>query len=186
MDVSICAGKFKGKKLRFPDAFSDFRPTKLMVREAVCSSIQMDIVNAQVLELCGGSGVFALELLSRGAEQATVVELNSKRAEAIKTVAADLGVDPSVDVKAADIKDVVPKLKDATFDIIFFDPPYYTDDLAMLIPEVLDLVAPGGVCIFEHASDDKFIDSVDIPHTFKEKKKKYGKSTIRYYRSKEF
>lgn len=184
MDVSISAGRFKGKKLKFSDDQSDFRPTKLMVREAICSSIMIDIVDSNILELCGGSGVFTLELMSRGAVKATVVELDLNRARMISRFSKELGIEGDITVRNEDVADSLGSLSKG-YHIIFFDPPYYTDNLAGLIPQVLNLLAPGGVMIFEHASDDRFVDSVEIPGSFKEKKKKYGQTTIRYYRSKE-
>jgi 16S rRNA (guanine966-N2)-methyltransferase len=184
MDVAISAGKFRGKKLRVPETATDFRPTKLMVREAICSSIMMDIVDADVLELCGGSGVFSLELLSRGAERATVVELDRSRAQLIGRFRDELSLDTQMKIINESVVTAIQKLA-GEYHVIFFDPPYYTDDLASLIPEVLSLLASGGVLIFEHASDDSFVGSVDIPDGYKEKIKKYGQTTIRYYRKKE-
>lgn len=184
MDVSISAGRFKGKKLKFSDSQSDFRPTKLMVREAICSSVMVDIVDSDVLELCGGSGVFSLELMSRGANSATVVELDKDRSRMISRFAGELGISDEISVRQGDVAEVLPTLK-CRYHIIFFDPPYYTDNLADLIPEALGLLAFGGILIFEHASDDKYIDSVQIPSGYKEKKKKYGQTTVRYYRNKE-
>lgn len=184
MDVSISAGRFKGKKLKFSDSQSDFRPTKLMVREAICSSIMVDIVDSNVLELCGGSGVFTLELMSRGAKKATVVELDRERARMISRFSNELGIAEDVAVRQADVAEAIGALESG-YHVIFFDPPYYTDNLAALIPEALNLLASGGILIFEHASDDKYIDTVQIPSGFKEKKKKYGQTTIRYYRNKE-
>lgn len=184
MDVSISAGRFKGKKLRFPDNQSDFRPTKLMVREAICSSIMVDIVDSNVLELCGGSGVFTLELMSRGASKATVVELDSGRARIISRFSNELGISNEVTVVQGDVADSIGRLGEG-YHIIFFDPPYYTDNLADMIPKALDLLASGGILIFEHASDDTYIDSVQISSGYKVKKKKYGQTTIRYYRNKE-
>ncbi len=184
MDVSISAGRFKGKKLRIKESLTDFRPTKLMVREAVCSSIIMDIKDAAVLELCGGSGVLSIELLSRGAAEATVVELSHKRAEMIEQFGHDLALNGQLEVIEGDITSVLPN-QNRKYHIIFFDPPYYTDHLADLLPDVLNLLAPYGVLIFEHASDDTYISSIEIPSTYKEKIKKYGQTTVRYYRKKE-
>ncbi len=184
MDVSISAGQFRGKKLRIPENSEDFRPTKSKVKEAVCSSVMMDTVGASVLELCGGSGVVSLELLSRGATSATVVELSSSRAKLMDRFCSELSLTSNFTIINGDVKMVIPTLTSG-FDIIFFDPPYYTNDITDLIPEALSLLAPYGVLIFESASDDLYVDSIDIPTDYKIKTKKYGQTTIRYFRSKE-
>ncbi len=147
MDVAISAGKFKGKKLRIPESIIDFRPTKLMVREAICSSIMMDIVDSNTLELCGGSGVFSLELLSRGANHATIVELDPKRSTLITKFSEELSVVSDTKVINGDVKGTLDKI-DGSFHIIFFDPPYYTDELADCIPKALGLLSPGSILIF--------------------------------------
>ncbi len=184
MDVSISAGQFRGKKLRIPNNSEDFRPTKSKVKEAVCSSLMMDTVGASVLELCGGSGAVSLELMSRGATSATIVELSSKRAKLIEKFCSELSLSSSVSVINGDVLTVLPTLTEQ-YDIIFFDPPYYTDDIASSIPAALQLLKPYGVLVFESATDDLYIEQVDISMGFKVKKKKYGQTMIRYYRSEE-
>ncbi len=184
MDVSISAGQFRGKKLRIPENSEDFRPTKSKVKEAVCSSLMMDTVGASVLELCGGSGAVSLELMSRGATSATVVELSSKRAKLIEKFSSELSLESKLTVINDDVISVIPTLSEQ-YDIIFFDPPYYTDDIASTIPTALQLLKPYGVLVFESATDDSFIEQVDIPLGYKVKKKKYGQTMIRYFRSEE-
>lgn len=184
MDVQISAGRFKGKKLRIPDSATDFRPTKQMVREAICSSLQMETAGAKVLELCAGSGVFSFEMVSRGATHATMVELSADRVKLIRQTAVELAVTSQISLIAGDLIASIKSLTDS-YDIIFFDPPYKQNDLTALIPQACSRVASGGVLIFEHASDDQFALEFPEPEGFRCKSKKYGQSTIRYFRREE-
>lgn len=186
MDVKIAGGKFRGKKLQIPDSFQDFRPTKSMVREAVCSSIQQDIAGSKILELCAGSGVFSLELLSRGAEFATAVELSADRASYIVKTAQQIGLSDDIRVVQSSVEAYLESLsQDESYDIIFFDPPYYTDELTQYIPRTLERLTDYGVLIFEFASDDTYVKTLSSPEGFEYREKKYGKSSIRYYRRNE-
>lgn len=186
MDVKIAGGKFRGRKLTIPATFQDFRPTKSMVREAVCSSIQQDIPGAKVLELCAGSGVFSLELISRGAAQVTAVERSPQRVEFIRSTVDAMALALQVSVYEGGVKEFLDTLSESdVFDIIFFDPPYYDDALTELVYQVLPHLSPYGVFVFEYATDDVFAAGLEQPHGFTVRSKKYGKSTIKYYRQSE-
>lgn len=184
MDVQISAGKFKGKKLRIPDDSTDFRPTKQKVREALCSSLQMEIPGAKVLELCAGSGVLSLELISRGASHATICELSQPRIQLIKKHAEQLNCLNQTTLISGDITESIKRISDQ-FDIIFFDPPYYQNELTDLIAEVAEFCKPGGVLIFEYGSDDSYARDFPVPTGFSDRIKKYGLSSIRYFRKEE-
>lgn len=185
MDVKIAGGKFRGRKIVIPASFQDFRPTKSMVREAICSSIQQDIHGASVLELCAGSGVFSLELLSRGAEAVTAVELSAQRAAFIEKCALEVGVSNRVSVFAQGVQQYLGAEPEGFHDIIFFDPPYYEDALADCILPALQLLSDYGVLIFEYATDDAYVKALPNPEGYRVRTKKYGKSSIRYYRKSE-
>jgi len=183
MDIQISAGRFRGKKLRVPEAASDFRPTKQVVREAVCSSLQMDIAGANVLELCAGSGVFSFELLSRGAEHATLIESSLERCGFIRKVTQELMLEQSVVLYPGDVLSALKSIS-GKYDIIFFDPPYYEDHLTMLISQVVELLTENGVLVYESATDDLFVDKIAVPDGFCVKSKKYGQTMIRFFRKK--
>jgi N6-adenine-specific methylase len=40
----------------------------------------------------------------------------------------------------------------SSYDIIFYDPPYADKELAGLLPQILELLAPGGTLIYERAT----------------------------------
>ena len=183
MDVQITAGKFKGKKLRIPEFATDFRPTKQMVREALCSALQMETVGANVLELCAGSGVFSLEMLSRGANHATIVESSFERVALIRQAVEELQLSSNTTIIACDVEKAIASFS-SKFDIIFFDPPYKDDRLTALIPNVSDLLSPFGTLVFECATDDLFALDLEV-QGFQCRSKKYGQTSLRYFRKKE-
>ena len=70
-ELRISGGELGGRRIRVPKG--DVRPTTERVREAVFS-ILGDVSGSRVLDLFCGSGALAIEALSRGASEATLVD----------------------------------------------------------------------------------------------------------------
>ena len=90
--MRIISGKYRGKKIQFLKALGT-RPLKDVVRENIfnilnhSNEINVNIENANVLDLYSGIGSFGLECLSRGAKKITFIE---KNLEASKILAKNL------------------------------------------------------------------------------------------------
>ncbi len=182
MELRIVGGRLRGKKLQLPKALETFRPTRSRVREAIASAGLPWTAGASVLELCAGSGAFAFEILSRGAAKVTAVELDRGRAEFISEAAIALGVEESITVVEQDCVPFCAALSTAEqYDMIFFDPPYYSDTLTALLPQLFEHLTPGGLCLFEAASDDTYIESISVPASFSQRQKRYGATTLYYF-----
>jgi 16S rRNA (guanine966-N2)-methyltransferase len=188
----ITAGRYKGKKIEIPDIFTT-RSSKSILRESLFNTLQFDIIDKNFVEVFAGSGSVGLEALSRGAADAYFIEYNKtafrsleNNAKAIDPAHAHLFFGDSFEkfetvygiVKRSDVKSY-----------FYFDPPFATRDgmdeiydktLALIKhiePEVCEMV------IIEHMT------KLDMPETIgalqKHKKKKFGRSTLTYYRPKE-
>ena len=118
--MRIIAGSAKGRRLVAPDTPAT-RPATDRVREALFSSIGSLVEGARVLDLYAGSGSYGLEALSRGAASALFVENGRKAVEALRRNLTDLGIGGVVAVAP-----VSRFLRDAnaTFDLVFVDPPW--------------------------------------------------------------
>jgi len=88
------------------------------VREAVFSMIGQDLAGWSMLDLCGGSGLMALESASRGASPVTVVDRDWGALAAIKTNTERLGV--PLKIQFGDAR----KLPISGHDVVYVDPPY--------------------------------------------------------------
>src|SRR6266536_5924420 len=89
--MRIIGGTAAGLILKTPQGFA-VRPTPDLVRQAIFNSLGDLVVQARVLELFGGTGALSLECLSRGAVQATCVELSRKHARFIERNFDRIGV----------------------------------------------------------------------------------------------
>ncbi len=119
--LRIIGGEWRGRKLQFPDA-EGLRPTADRVRETLFNWLQMRIAGARCLDLFSGSGALGLEALSRGASQATMVELNRDAAQQIRQHLQTLKSDHGT-VENGDALQYLSK-SGGPFDIVFLDPPY--------------------------------------------------------------
>ncbi|HKJ83570.1 MAG TPA: 16S rRNA (guanine(966)-N(2))-methyltransferase RsmD [Mariprofundaceae bacterium] len=131
----ITAGSFRGRILRVPDA-AGLRPTPAKVRQAMFN-ILGDIEGARVLDLFSGSGLMALEALSRGASGVVSVERQRRTVGHLQQVRSDWGLDSRWHIMAGEAFAVLERLRGEQFDLIFADPPY-DKGYAERIPEKLD------------------------------------------------
>ena len=165
--MRIIGGALGGRLFRGPPP-SATRPTADRVREAIASALmaRSAIEGARVLDLYAGTGAFAFEALSRGAERAVCVEREKRVAAAIETSATELGLRARVEVIVG-MLGVLPRgsspleqrLRRAAgsdpFDLVFADPPYADiDDVPPLLQRLLALgvIARGALIVLEHAT----------------------------------
>jgi 16S rRNA (guanine966-N2)-methyltransferase len=129
----IIAGSLGGRRLVLPTD-PRVRPTADRVREAWMSILGDRLSNATVLDLFAGSGALGFEALSRGASQATFVELLPAGVAAIRANARALGVADRVTVRRGDAMRFIRRIEPggaggageagAAFDLALADPPY--------------------------------------------------------------
>jgi 16S rRNA (guanine966-N2)-methyltransferase len=125
--VRIIAGRWRGHTIAAPPGLKT-RPTTDRVREAWMSAVQLDLPEANVLDLFAGSGALGLEALSRGARHATFVEKASGPLRALQANVHKLGAEAEVDVVRGDALKYAATLDTGAFDIAFADPPYGTGE----------------------------------------------------------
>lgn len=132
------AGLYGGRRLVAPKG-SDTRPTSDRVREAVFS-ILGDVAGARVLDLYAGSGALAIEALSRGAAQATLVESAPAAIAVIRHNLVTLGIE--AEVVGRPVARFLHSARDGArqYDLVFLDPPYRQAELHG--PELTEALGP--------------------------------------------
>jgi 16S rRNA (guanine966-N2)-methyltransferase len=120
--VRVIAGRFGGRPLVAPRGRVT-RPTSDRVREALFS-ILVSVDGSRVLDLFAGSGALAIEALSRGALEATLVDSSASAISAIEHNLKMLGA--SADVRRQRAVTFLGQARaDARqYDLVFLDPPY--------------------------------------------------------------
>jgi 16S rRNA (guanine(966)-N(2))-methyltransferase RsmD len=136
--LRIIAGKYRGRNLKSPPSL-EVRPTSDRLRETLFNVIAPRIVGSRFLDLCAGSGAVGIEALSRGARHAAFVDRSRKMCALIQSnldlCRIDRGEAEVIQAEADDYLRRAITLRpndEASWDIVFFDPPYSTDYLPVL------------------------------------------------------
>lgn len=169
--MRITGGKLRGHRLPLQKGGS-VRPTSDRVREALFSILGQDLTDCKVLDVYGGSGVLAIEAVSRGAVRATVFDRDPKAVRQCMALVEKLRLRTQIRVRKGTVPKCLPT--GSRFDLIFVDPPYTLDPL-----KVLEVLAPmcAGVLVLEHrdeAPEPKGLMRVDS--------RQYGDTTLSFYR----
>jgi 16S rRNA (guanine966-N2)-methyltransferase len=150
--MRIIAGSAGGLHLNCPRGIA--RPMMDRVRGAVFSSLGEAVLGARVLDLFAGSGGIGLEALSRGAASCVFVDRHRLAATAIRANLAHTRLAGTV--RSQDVAAFLGQAADASFDLVFADPPFALETTDAAHPAQLlagaDLarcIAPGGVFVVE-------------------------------------
>lgn len=111
--VRIIGGRFRGRKLQY-SGDPRTRPMKDRVREAVFNLLADDVRGKLAIDLFAGTGVLALESISRGSHQAICIEQHFPSAELIRQSSRMLGVLEIVDVVSSNVFIWVRRLVEGT------------------------------------------------------------------------
>jgi 16S rRNA (guanine(966)-N(2))-methyltransferase RsmD len=132
----------------------NIRPTTGKVREALFNILRNRIEGAVFLDLYAGTGAVGIEALRQGAAEAVLVEAKRTGAQKIRKL---VEYHQFTDKARVIIKKVAgfvewAELREMTFDIIFLDPPYYTDEILTVLSSLgrSGLVRNEGIVIAEH------------------------------------
>jgi 16S rRNA (guanine(966)-N(2))-methyltransferase RsmD len=136
--VRVIAGRFRGHPLVAPRGRAT-RPTGDRVREALFS-ILVSVEGARVLDLFAGSGALAIEALSRGASEATLVDSSAAAIAAIERNLAAVGAAAEVRRQRAAVFLEQARGDARQYDLVFLDPPYRHS--SALGPELSAVLGP--------------------------------------------
>ena len=149
--MRVIAGELRGRQLVAPRGWK-VRPTSDRAREAIFSVLGDRVAGARALDLYCGTGALAIEALSRGAAQATLVDRDPRAA--LGNV-ENLGLGERVELVRADVSRWLAGRSESAdaplFDLVFIDAPYR---LADRVGQELDtqlprLLSDGGRAIVE-------------------------------------
>ena len=181
--MRITGGIFKGKKIN-PFKNPAVRPSKSMLREALFSILGPGYCSGKIVgDFFSGSGVMALEALSRGAQVVYCVDSDIKSCDLIRSNFNLLNISCAGTLFHLSADQALSHFSTlgVVFDLIYLDPPYAAPELGI---DVIDkacafgCLAPDAVAVLEHQ------DKTDIPQSREMsiwKQKKYGHSRLTFY-----
>ena len=162
--LRIIGGDWKRRQLPFA-SIDGLRPTPDRVRETLFNWLMWDIQNAQVLDICAGSGALSFEALSRGAAQVVMIEPDRTQAKFLTDNLQLLKVTAQhAKLKTATAQQALPALKEQ-FDVVFLDPPYSLD-LWEALALLADPAIKANALIYVEA--DRDLSQLKLPNTWKQ------------------
>jgi 16S rRNA (guanine966-N2)-methyltransferase len=124
--LRIIGGKWRSRKISFIP-IKGLRPTTDVTRETLFNWLAPIIANANCLDLFAGSGALSFEALSRGAKHVVTSDASIKAVSILKQTANLLNT-TDIDIYYAKIpKQLISKIPQKHYDIIFLDPPFHYD-----------------------------------------------------------
>lgn len=148
--VRIIGGVWKRTPLPVAEA-AGLRPTPDRVRETLFNWIEHlvpDLDAVRAVDLFAGTGALGFELASRGAQRVTLVESNRQAVDHLMQTKRKLAAD-QVDVVPGDALTIAARWPDASFDIIFIDPPFDSTLLAPAVAAAARLITADGLIYVE-------------------------------------
>ena len=190
--TSIIGGKYRGRKIEIP-AINTTRGSKSILKESLFNTLQFDLLEKNFVEVFSGSGSIGLEALSRGAGACYFIEHNPLAYRILQENVNKL--DPSrcqlfygdSFEKFALVQNIVKKSGQKSY--FYFDPPFSTrdgmDEIYDQTIELIENIDPEQceMAIVEHMTKlemPKRIGALEFV-----KRKKFGRSTLSYYRPRE-
>jgi 16S rRNA (guanine966-N2)-methyltransferase len=153
--LRVIAGSLKGRRLK-PPHWAGLRPTSDKLRETIFNILAPRIAGARVLDGYAGTGALGIEALSRGASMVTFVDQDERAQVLIAENVERCGVTNGYAIIPTDAVRAMASLRATApfdpFDIVLLDPPYATHaEFERVIAAAGEILAPGGVVVFEHA-----------------------------------
>ena len=174
--MRITGGFLKGRKVECPPG--EIRPAMDRARESFFAVLG-DLSGKSFLDVFSGSGVCALEAVSRGAERVALVEKDKSKA---KVIFKNISISP-VKIKCfffpAEL--YLSRSKEA-FDIIYFDPPFkygFHQDLIAACGEK-GILLEGGLALIHRPRDIEMPDAPG-PAMKLQDRRFYGRSVVDFY-----
>ena len=158
--LRIIGGEWKRRILPFASV-DGLRPTPDRVRETLFNWLMWDVQNAQVLDLCTGSGALSFEALSRGAAHVVMIEPNHSQAKFLKEN-IQLLKSSNCQLLLTTAQKALATLK-TDFDLVFLDPPYSLN-LWEELAKLADPLITENALIYIEA--DRELNMLNLPHSW--------------------
>ncbi|HEY4617400.1 MAG TPA: RsmD family RNA methyltransferase [Flavobacterium sp.] len=176
--MRIISGKYKGRRISPPKGLP-VRPTTDMSKEALFNVLNnhFSFEGLKVLDLFSGTGNISYEFASRGSSPITSVDGDFGCVKFIKQVASEY--DFNIAATKSDVFKFLER-NNATFDIIFADPPYALDQttfekIVLLVFEK-NTLNEDGMMVIEHSKYTKLDHMINFSF-----KKSYGGSIFSFF-----
>ena len=159
------------------------RPTTGKVREALFDILRGKIENASFLDLYAGTGAVGFDALKEGAGEVCFVEESRGNAKKITDLINKKSASGKTTVVTRNVISFIEsaELQELTFDVIFLDPPYHTDEIlhALSAIDKSPILGRAGIVVAEHFAKKDLPDRFDRLEKIKDYN--YGDTVLSFY-----
>ena len=181
--MRIIAGTYASRRLETLKGQAT-RPTLDKVKEAVFSALGGMFDGGTMLDLYAGSGAIGLEAVSRGMNQAVLVDQSHAAAEIIRKNIALLGCQKQTRLLAMNDRKALSLLakEGMQFDLVYLDPPYEKQHNEEVMTYLVEhgMLKNGARVVIEAKKEENYTQTFG-PLQY-QKEKVYGIMNITYYR----
>ena len=181
--MRIIAGTYASRRLETLKGQAT-RPTLDKVKEAVFSALGGMFDGGTMLDLYAGSGAIGLEAVSRGMNQAVLVDQSHAAAEIIRKNIALLGCQKQTRLLAMNDRKALSLLakEGVQFDLVYLDPPYEKQHNEEVMTYLVEhgMLKNGARVVIEAKKEENYTQTFG-PLQY-QKEKVYGIVKITYYR----
>ena len=137
------------------DSHRTLRPTSDRARESLFNILNniADFDRMKCLDLFAGTGSVGFELLSRGAESVSFVDVSSNQIKLIEKTANDFNCSSQIKIYRQSAQAFLHENKDVFFDLIFADPPYNYEENEKWLQMLHNIKF--NIFVFEYGSPNK-------------------------------
>src|SRR3954466_10863782 len=157
--VRIIGGEHRGRRIAVPDR-PGLRPTPDRVRETLFNWLGQRLDGLACLDLFSGSGALGFEAASRGAARVVMVENDRTAFEGLRK-AKDLLAAANIHLVFDDALHYLSAIE-VRFDVVFLDPPFRQNALAVALERLPARLAPGARVYLEAPA------ALDLPEPWRE------------------
>ena len=180
--MKITTGIYKFKKIHTLKS-NKLRPTSNKIRNAVFNILVNKYMmstwstKAHLLDAFSGSGIIAIEGLSRNINKATLIEADSAIFENLQKNVEELNLKKKVNLINDDFFNI--SLTKNEFFIVYLDPPYLKNFTNLAIKKILDerALKKGAIIISETYKNYKYDEDLN---QYISTQKKYGNTLITF------
>lgn len=180
--MRVVAGEFGGRKLKTLTG-SNTRPTTDKVKGAIFNMIGPYFDGGMALDLFSGSGSLGIEAVSRGMDQAVLVEKNFRAMEIVRENVAMTKNEAAFQLMKMPANQAIQQLavRKEQFDLVLLDPPYAKQEIVKQIEMLLqnELLSTESIVVCE---TDQSVVLPEMIGKLKERKRQdYGITAITIY-----
>lgn len=173
--MRITAGRLKG--LEFYDMHgARAHPMSDRIKNALFNTLG-DIVGLSALDAFGGSGALAFEAISRGADSATICEIDKKASKYITDSIIKLELKSQVSLVNRSVYSFINETS-KKYDIVLVDPPF--DEFDRLNTDLFTKIMNRGAVMVISLPSERLVP--DVKALTLVKQTRYGNASLAFYK----